>query len=217
MVEAVIFDLDGTLLDTLGDLRDSVNATLEKFGYPPCTTGQVRQYVGNGVAQLMALALPGGRENPDFPAALDAFRDYYAAHSQVLTAPYPGIGQLLEELEARGIGIAVVSNKFDGAVKTLCRHYFGGQIPVAIGEREAQGVRKKPAPDTVLQAARELGVSLENCVYVGDSDVDIATAQNAGIGCISVTWGFRDKEFLEAHGATVYAETPNEILNLIGG
>jgi phosphoglycolate phosphatase len=210
----VIFDLDGTLLDTLGDLRDSVNYALAFHGYPTRTTEEVRQFVGNGVAKLVERALPGGLENPDFSAVLATFRSHYQDHSQVLTAPYPGILSLLEELKKRKIPMAVVSNKMDSAVKPLCEHYFGNLIPVAIGERE--GVHKKPAPDSVIQAAEELQVPLADCVYVGDSDVDLDTARNAGIPCIAVTWGFRSRAFLAEHGANCYADTPAEILLRLG-
>ncbi|MBQ8351136.1 MAG: HAD family hydrolase [Clostridia bacterium] len=200
---AVIFDLDGTLLDTLDDLADAVNYALATHGYPTRTRDEVRLFVGNGVRLLMIRALPGGEENPQFEEVLATFRTYYAAHSQCKTAPYPGILSLLAKLQKNGVRVAVVSNKFDAAVRDLCAHYFGSLVEVAVGE--SPEVPKKPAPDTVLRAMRLLGVSPDESVYVGDSDVDVETAKNSGIPCISVLWGFRDRAFLEAHGATRFA------------
>ena len=210
---AVIFDLDGTLLDTLDDLADAVNYALNAYGYPARTRDEVRLFVGNGVRLLMTRALPDGEENPQFEEVLTTFRTYYAAHSQCKTAPYAGILALLADLRRAGVRVAVVSNKFDAAVRALCAHYFGSLVEVAVGESPA--VPKKPAPDTVLRAMQLLDVQPKDCVYVGDSDVDIETAKNAGIPCISVLWGFRDRACLAAHGATLFAENAAALAALL--
>ena len=209
MKDTVIFDLDGTLLNTLDDLADSVNAALRKNGLPGRTTDEVRRFVGNGVLNLMRRAIPNGEDNPKFEQTYADFRAYYAQHCTDKTAPYPGIMALLAELSAQGYKLAVVSNKFDAAVKKLNEQYFAGLIPVAIGEKET--VRKKPAPDSVFAAMEELQSDAAHSIYVGDSDVDIETAKNAGIPCISVTWGFRDRAFLQEHGARLYADAAEQI------
>lgn len=207
-----IFDLDGTLLDTLADLAASVNYALGSCGLPQHTTDDVRRFVGNGVRVLMERAVPQGAQNPLFDTAFATFRQHYLEHSLDTTRPYDGIPQLLAELRQRGCRLAVVSNKFYAATQELCRHFFPDTISVAIGEHEAEGIRKKPAPDTVVEALRQLGVSSEGAVYVGDSDVDILTARNSGLPCISVLWGFRSRDFLIQHGATTFALTPQDIL-----
>lgn len=209
----VIFDLDGTLLDTLQDLADATNYALRKQGMPERTIEEVRQFVGNGVRLLMIRAIPGGEENPLFEETFALFKSYYGEHCNDHTRPYEGIMELLATLREKGYAVAIVSNKIDFAVKELSKLYFQGIVPVAIGEKE--GIRRKPAPDTVFEALKELGRTKEEAVYVGDSDVDIETAQNAGMPCISVLWGFRDKAFLEAHGASHYAEKAEEILKYV--
>ncbi len=204
---AAIFDLDGTLLDTLDDLAAATNATLAAYGFPVRTREEVRLFVGNGVEKLMERALPDG-SSADFGALLADFKSRYAACCEDRTRPYPGIPALLAALRDAGIPVAVVSNKFDAAVKALSAAYFGDLIPVAVGERD--GVRKKPAPDTVFEALRLLGVPADGTpspVYIGDSDVDIATAAAAGLPCISVTWGFRSRPFLTSHGASTFADS----------
>lgn len=206
-----IFDLDGTLLDTIQDLATSVNYALCQCRMPERTLDEVRRFVGNGVRLLMIRAVPGGEDNPRFQEAFDIFRSHYLEHSLDTTAPYPGIMEMLQRLKANGKRMAVVSNKFDTATKELIRHFFGNLIEVAIGENEAAGVRKKPAPDTVNEALRQLGVGKEDAVYVGDSDVDIQTARNSGLPCISVLWGFRDREFLLENGATTFVQSPDNI------
>lgn len=211
----VIFDLDGTLLNTLEDLSASVNYVMKLHDFPSHSLDQVRQMVGNGISVLMERAVPGGRSNPAFDACVAQFQEYYKLHMQDQTGPFPGILPLLEQLSREGFRLAVVSNKFDAAVKALCREYFGGLIPVAIGEHEAAGIAKKPAPDTVLAAMEALKALPAACVYVGDSDVDIETAKNSGIPCISVTWGFRSREFLLAHGASVFAADTRELYQRI--
>ncbi|MCI9264606.1 MAG: HAD family hydrolase [Oscillospiraceae bacterium] len=213
--DTIIFDLDGTLLDTLDDLMDAVNHALAQMGFPARSRGEVQAFVGNGVAKLMERAVPAGTGPTDTAQALDIFKSYYAEHSKDKTAPYPGIPETLKALRDKGCRLSVVSNKFDAAVKALARDYFPGLMDLAAGENEAGGVPKKPDPTMVLQTMAALNASPERTVYVGDSDVDLETAKNAGLSCISVTWGFRDREFLLAHGATVFADFPAELLSLI--
>ena len=210
--KAYIFDLDGTLLDTLDDLAASTNFALRTHHMPEHGIDDVRRFVGNGVRKLMERAVPGGVANPLFEQALATFREHYTQHSLDTTRPYPGIIDLLQRLKASGKKVAVVSNKFDAATKALCQHFFASLVDVAIGESER--VRKKPAPDTVMEALRLLEVEKEQAVYIGDSDVDIATARNSGIPCISVTWGFRDRTFLLGHGALILVENPAEIAQI---
>ena len=206
-----IFDLDGTLLDTLNDLHASCNYALRTHGMPERSLEEVRQFVGNGVKKLMERVIPDGLENPLFEETLQTFRQHYLLHNLDTTLPYPGIMEMLQQLKAQGKRIAVVSNKFYAATQDLCKHFFGDTIQVAIGERE--DIKKKPAPDTVLEALRQLQVTRQDAVYVGDSEVDVETARNSGIPCISVLWGFRSKSFLLSHGATTFIETPNELTN----
>ena len=213
MYSTYIFDLDGTLLDTLTDLAASCNYALRTHGMPEHSIDDVRRFVGNGVRNLMERAIPDGDANPDFEATLATFREHYMVHSLDTTKPYPGIMDALAELKARGCRLAVVSNKMMAATVELCKYFFPETIEVAIGENEAEGIRKKPAPDTVFAALKQLGVSGDNAVYVGDSDVDLATANNSGLPCISVLWGFRDREFLLDHGATTFITSPKELLD----
>ena len=210
--QTFIFDLDGTLLDTLGDLAASVNYALRTHGMPEHSLDDVRRFVGNGVRKLMQRAVPDGESNPDFEATFATFRQHYLAHSLDTTRPYDGIPETLAALKARGCRLAVVSNKMMAATQELCRHFFPDTIEVAIGEHEAEGIRRKPAPDTVFAALRQLRVGKEGAVYVGDSDVDIQTAANAGLPCISVLWGFRDRDFLIQHGAKTFISAPSELL-----
>ena len=209
--DTYIFDLDGTLLDTLQDLATSVNYALRQHRMPEHSIDDVRRFVGNGVRRLMELAVPEGAANPAFEAAFATFREYYMEHSLDTTRPYDGIPELIHELKQRGCRMAVVSNKMMAATQELVHHFFP-EIEVAIGEHEAEGIRKKPAPDTVFAAMKQLGQG--SAVYVGDSDVDLATARNSGLPCISVLWGFRDREFLLAHGATTFVERPMDILDI---
>lgn len=213
--DTVIFDLDGTLLNTLDDLADSANHALSTHGLPERTVDQVRQFVGNGVAQLIHLAVPEGTPQDVETQCLTDFKAHYRANMRRKTAPYPGIPELLKQLQINGCKVAVVSNKFAGAVKELCGAYFGPLLPVALGERP--GVQKKPAPDLVWACLKELEATAEGAVYVGDSDVDIETAKNAGLPCLSVSWGFRDRAFLLSHGAQFLADTPQELSNLLLG
>ena len=207
-----IFDLDGTLLNTLNDLAASTNYALRSAGMPEHSVEDVRRFVGNGVKKLMERAIPNGLDNPKFDETYATFRRHYLEHSLDTTKPYDGIPEVLAELKRRGKKLAIVSNKFYAATQELAKHFFPETIQVAIGERE--NIHKKPAPDTVLEAMRQLGVGREGSIYIGDSDVDIDTAKNVGIPCISVLWGFRDKDFLISHGATHLIKTPKELLEL---
>lgn len=208
--DTYIFDLDGTLLSTLDDLAASTNYALRTNSMPEHNIDDIRQFVGNGVRKLIERAVPNGEANPKFEDTLNTFRQHYMEHSLDNTKPYPEVMEMLSELKSRGKRIAVVSNKFYAATQDLCRHFFGSLVEVAIGERE--NIRKKPAPDTVEEALRQLHVTNENAVYIGDSDVDIATAHNSHMPCISVLWGFRDQDFLLAHGATTLISSPMELL-----
>jgi phosphoglycolate phosphatase len=210
--DTIIFDLDGTLLDTLEDLADSVNFAMALYGYPPRTISEVRNFVGNGVARLIELSIPGGAQNSDFSNCLEEFRRHYAMNMQNKTKPYNGIMELLNELAGRAYRIAVVSNKFDKAVKALCNAYFGEFISVAIGESER--VSKKPAPDTVFEALGELDSSPDRAIYVGDSEVDAETAINSGIRFVGATWGFRDRSVLEQAGVECI-DKPAELLAVL--
>ena len=213
MTRLVIFDLDGTLLDTLEDLYLATNAALTRHGLPCRSRDEVRLFVGNGVEMLIRRAVPAGTDEETILAVLADFKTTYAAICEDHTKPYDGILDMLAALRERGIRVAVVSNKFDAATKKLCEKYFGDLVEVAIGERA--GVRKKPAPDTVYEALKELGVTAEGAVYIGDSDVDIQTARNCGMPCISVTWGLRDEDFLIENGAKALVDTPEKLPGVI--
>ncbi len=208
--DTYIFDLDGTLLDTLNDLAASTNYALRQSGMPEHSIDDVRRFVGNGVRLLMERAVPGGSGNPRFEETFATFRQHYMQHSLDTTRPYDGIPEMLHELRQRGRRLAVVSNKMMAATRELVAHFFP-EIEVAIGENEADGIRKKPAPDTVNEALRRLGAEKASAVYVGDSEVDIETARNSGIPCISVLWGFRDRQFLLSHGATTLLQHPMQL------
>lgn len=214
-MDTIIFDLDGTLLDTLEDLMDSVNYAMEKYGFPLHTIEEIRSFVGNGAPKLIERSIPQGKENPSYDAVLAAFKEHYATHCEDKTNPYAGIMELLAKLKDKGYRMAVVSNKFDGAVKRLCEKYFGGYLEAAIGE--SADVKRKPAPDTVYRALRELSCDNSRAVYVGDSEVDIQTAKNASLPCISVTWGFRTVGQLKAAGADekLMIGHPQELLPLL--
>lgn len=213
MINTIIFDLDGTLLNTLEGLKNSTNFALKKFNSPEITLEQTRSFVGNGVRKLIERAIPNGEQNPDFEKCLNTFKEHYSKTMYQKTVAYDGIEDMLTELKKRGVKTGVVSNKFDTAVKELCKNYFDGLIIVAIGE--SPNVRKKPAPDSVLKAMKILGAKPENTLYVGDSDVDIQTAKNSNLKSVGVTWGFRDRELLEEEGADFIINTPCELLELI--
>jgi phosphoglycolate phosphatase len=207
----VIFDLDGTLLYTLEDLKDAVNYALSEKGYATHTLDEMRRYFGNGIAYAIKQAEPGLSEE-ELAELVKLFRSYYGEHCMDKTGPYPGIPELVKKLSEDGYKMAIVSNKVDSAVKDLAKRFFP-EITVAIGERT--GIRRKPAPDTVIQALEELGVTKEESVYIGDSEVDLATARAAGLPCISVLWGFREKSLLEAEGATCFVESTEEIPEIL--
>lgn len=211
--DTVIFDLDGTLLNTLDDLTDSVNYALEVNNFPSRTIAEVRSFVGNGVARLMELSIPNGLENPMYEKCLADFRNHYSENIQNKTGTYKGILELLKELSKQNYKLAIVSNKFDSAVKGLNQIYFKEYIKVAIGE--SKNVFKKPAPDTVFKALEELCSTTDKAVYVGDSEVDVKTSKNSGLICIGVTWGFRDREVLEEEGADYIIDSPEELLKII--
>ncbi len=211
--QTAVFDLDGTLLDTLEDLYRAVNLALADHLLPLRSREEVRLFVGNGAERLIRRAVPAGADEEITRSVLTDFKSAYAAICEDNTRPYDGILDLLTALREKGIRVTVVSNKFDAATKQLCRKYFGDLVEVAIGERT--GVRKKPAPDTVFEALKELGVTAEGAVYIGDSDVDIQTARNCGMDCISVTWGLRDEDFLLENGAVTLRRTPAELLGAI--
>lgn len=214
MYETIVFDLDGTLLNTLDDLADATNAALTACGLPTRTLDEVRAFVGNGAVKLIERAV--GVENAHLTEkALAEFKVYYTAHCADKTAPYHGILPLLQTLKNKGIKTAVLSNKPDFAVKSLAESYFNGLLLDAVGENEGAGIRKKPAPDALFTVMEKLSANPNTTVYVGDSDVDIQTAKNAGVDCICVTWGFRDKSFLEAYGGTRFVDTPAEILQYL--
>ena len=201
----ILWDLDGTLLDTLEDLMDGVNYALEQFGLPPRTYEEIRQFVGNGAANLISRAVEG---RADDKAVLDTFKPYYNAHCQVKTKPYEGVLEALAQLGEK-YPMAIVSNKPDSAVKPLCEQYFPGIY--ALGERA--GCPRKPAADMVFAAMKDIGV--ETCVYVGDSEVDIATAKNAGVKCLSVLWGFRDKDVLIDAGGAYFCDDTAQLVEKI--
>ena len=212
-IKAVIWDLDGTLLNTLDDLAASVNAALAMNGMPLRSTEEVRAFVGNGIRKLMMRAVPGGEANPAFDKALEDFTRHYGAHSRDRTRPYDGILEMLDRLSAAVVKHAIVSNKIDFAVKALSRAYFGERMCAAIGDDPSRA--RKPAPDSVFAAMREMGVTAQETVYVGDSDVDVLTARNAGVPCVAVLWGFRDEACLRAAGAERLARTPDELREII--
>lgn len=211
--KAIIFDLDGTLTDTLEDLFLSTNYALRSCELPERRLDEVRRFVGNGVRKLIERAVPEETEPRLMEQCFETFRAHYVIHCQDHTRLYPGIASLLTALHAKGYRMAVVSNKLQAGVTELERTFFNGIIDVAIGEQP--GIPRKPDPDMALAALKQLGVSASEAVYVGDSDVDLQTAANAGLPCISVLWGFRSRDFLIAHGATTLVKSPKDILSLV--
>ena len=213
--KAVIFDMDGTVLNTIEDITDSVNVILRRYDLPLRTVDEVRHFVGNGARVLMSRAIEQGEEHPLFDEILREYEAYYERHCNIKTGPYPHIPELLKELSERGYKLAIVSNKPMGAVKELNDIYFKDCVSVAIGVTSK--LRRKPYPDECFFAMEELGVEKEDCVYVGDSDVDYKTAVNSGMQCISCLWGFRTKDELIAAGvkSSFYVEDPLEILQIL--
>ncbi len=208
-----VFDMDGTILNTLEDLADSTNYALKANGLPERTIDEVRRFVGNGIRLLIERAVPTDTDKELTDKVFDTFKEYYKTHCAVKTRPYDGIKDVLLELRKAGCLTAVVSNKADFAVQDLCKDYFDNLFDFAIGERE--GIKKKPAPDSVFEVLSKLNVEKDDAVYIGDSDVDFATSVNAGMDVIMVGWGFRDAEFLREKGVKRIIKQPSEILDII--
>ncbi len=211
--KAVVFDMDGTILDTLDDLADSVNHALEMYGFPKRRRNEVRAFLGNGMVRLVHLCVPDGTSEEVEAKVLKEHKRYYPLHSTDKTKPYDGITELLKYLKQKGIKTAVVSNKSDSNVQALVKKYFDGLFDVSVGARD--GIPRKPASDLVNIALEELGVDKSDAVYIGDSDVDLATARNSGLKMITVLWGFRDRKMLEEHGAEVFVNTSKELEELL--
>lgn len=209
----VIFDLDGTLLNTLEDLRDSVNEILRRHAYPERSLSEIRSFVGNGAVNLIRRALPEGSTPNEVDRCLKEYSGYYFAHSRIKTCPYEGIPDMLRELKSRGLSLAVVSNKGEDTVKELCESYFPGYIETAVGDME--GFHKKPSPDNIWRAMDRCHAEKSNTLYVGDSEVDIETAKNCGLDSVLVSWGFRDKELLKERGAQNIIDHPSELLQFL--
>ena len=207
--KAVLFDMDGTVLDTLDDLADSVNRSLREFGLPEVSRFQVGQSLGNGAKYLIRHCLPEGSDEALCEQVLSFYKPWYDAHCLIKTKPYDGILQLMETLRADGVSQAIISNKPDSAVQELAEAFFPGLMDVVIGESPA--VKRKPSPDTVLAAASQMGLMASDCVYIGDTEVDLETARNAGMDCIPVSWGFRTEEQLLAAGAEEIIRSPEEL------
>ena len=209
----IVFDMDGTILDTLDDLKESLNVTFRKFGFPERTKEEVRGFVGNGIPKLIERAVPAGTEASVQEKVLKAFLEYYQVHCNDFTHAYEGIQELMAWLKAQGYLIAVASNKADPAVMKLCDIYFDGLVDFAVGDLPGQ--EKKPAPDMVNRVLATLQIDKEEAVYIGDSEVDIATAGNAGLDCIVVTWGFRDRDLLEKNGGRIFADTTEQVKDIL--
>lgn len=213
MINTIIFDLDGTLLDTLTDLMDSVNFALNKFGYPERSYDEIRRFVGNGVRVLMKKSVPNGVEGEDFEKAFSVFREHYLGNMRNKTDAYEGVRDVLKVLKEKNYKIGVVSNKLDSAVKELCKDYFGEFVDFAKG---ADGESdRKPNPENTWKCIEAVGAKKENCIYVGDSEVDIKTAENAGLPCVSVSWGFRTREELTENNAKTIIDKPAELLPIL--
>ena len=209
----IVFDMDGTILDTLDDLKESLNVTFRKFGFPERTKEEVRGFVGNGIPKLIERAVPAGTEASVQEKVLKAFLEYYQVHCNDFTHAYEGIPELMAWLKAQGYLIAVASNKADPAVRKLCDIYFDGLVDFAVGDLPGQ--EQKPAPDMVNRVLATLQIDKEEAVYIGDSEVDIATAGNAGLDCIVVTWGFRDRDLLEKNGGRIFADTTEQVKDIL--
>lgn len=215
MITTLIFDLDGTLLNSIEDLMISTNYALETFGYPPHTLDEIKTYVGSGVKVLMERSLPDHERTKNFNEVFDCFQKHYLVHKEDHTSPYKGIIPLLKELKKRNYKMAIVSNKFQQAVTDLCTPLYGEYISVLIGEEEAKGIKRKPAPDMVNQALKILGSTKSESIYIGDSDIDYLTAKNSGLDIIGCSWGFRGYEFLKNQGVKKIAIEPNDILKFV--
>lgn len=212
-IDTVIFDMDGTVLNTLEDLTDAVNHVFSQFDLPPRTIDEYRKFFGNGIGYAMRCAAPEGTPDELIDKMIPVFREYYDKHCLDKTKPYDGILELMRSLKAKGYKMAIVSNKIDSAVKELNDRFFSDYVSVAIGEKA--NVRRKPAPDTVIAALKELHSERSEAVYIGDSEVDLKTAQNSGLPCIAVLWGFRDRDHLTENGAVLFAEKPADVLSVL--
>ena len=212
-IDTVIFDMDGTVLNTLEDLTDAVNHVFSQFDLPPRTIDEYRKFFGNGIGYAMRCAAPEGTPDELIDKMIPVFREYYDKHCLDKTRPYDGILELMKSLKAKGYKMAIVSNKIDSAVKELNDRFFSDYVSVAIGEKAK--VRRKPAPDTVIAALKELHSERSEAVYIGDSEVDLQTARNAGLPCIAVLWGFRDRDHLTENGAVTFAENPADVLSVL--
>ena len=209
MIRAVIFDMDGTIMNTLEDLKDSTNYVLRSHGYENKTLDQIREYVGNGIRKLIARAVPKGTDEATIDICFAEMKEYYAEHSLIKTAPYEGIKKTIIKLKEAGIKIAIVTNKVQPTAEFITAKFFGDDVELVVGDN---GDKKlKPEADGILYALKILGCTKEEAIYIGDSEVDVATAQNAGIDFIGVLWGFRSKKILETNGATVFAENCFEL------
>ena len=213
MIRNIVFDLDGTLTDTLQDLANSTNYALQQMGWERRSLEEVRRFVGNGVRRLIERAVPENVAKEDFERCFALFQQHYLVHCQDTTGLYPGVEKMLQDVRRQGYRVAIVSNKLQAGVDELYETFFRDVVDVAIGERE--GLNRKPAPDMVRLALQELGATTADSVYVGDSEVDVETARNSGLPCISVLWGFRDKAQLVEAGASVFIEHPNQLLRVI--
>lgn len=215
MYNTVIFDLDGTLLNTIDDLADTVNYVMREFGWQEHTVDEIRKKVGNGIRNLVKRSVPNGFDNPQFEEAFVTFREYYQEHCQVKTDAYPGIMEMLEQLHVKGYKMAIVSNKTHPAVAELNEIYFKDYIDIALGENEDAGIKKKPAPDMVNLALEKLGSKKTEAIYVGDSEVDKSTADNSGMDCALCQWGFRELELLESLAPKAIIKEPMELLDIL--
>ena len=213
MINTVVFDMDGTVLNTLDDLTDAVNYVFSKFDLPPRGQEEYRWFFGNGIGYAMKCAAPEGTPDSLFDEMIPVFREHYDKHCLDKTRPYEGILELMNALKDKGYKMAIVSNKIDSAVKELNERFFSEYVSVAIGEKP--GIKRKPAADTVLAALDELGALRDEAVYIGDSEVDLQTARNSGLPCIAVLWGFRDKDHLIENGATTFANTPKDVISIL--
>ena len=213
MYQTIVFDLDGTLIDTLDDLMDAVNYVLTKKCYPKRNKEEIRTFVGNGLKCLLKRSLPETFEEKEFEKLFLDFKDYYAGHCNIKTKPYQGIMELLEKLKKNGYQMAIVSNKNDMAVKELAEYYFPNYFKIAIGERE--GIKRKPSPDAVFESMKVMNAKKESTIYVGDSEIDKQTADRALLNCVLVSWGFRKREDLERLHATSLIDDPLQLLEVI--
>lgn len=211
--KAVIFDMDGTILNTLEDLKNATNYSLRQFGMPERSLEEVRMFVGNGIRKLVERAVPAGTPKEKIDQVFDVFLEYYEIHSADNTSPYPGILELVEKLKKSGIKTAVSTNKADVPAQELGREYFNGIFDLIVGQQD--GLKVKPAPDSVNKILSILDIQKKDAIYIGDSDVDVQTAKNSGLDFIGVSWGFRGREFLEKNGAKNIVDNANEILDLV--